>query len=70
MLEYGPYIEGVTPDNLTCNFLRFDYNETRIDKLINKFLNNTKRNITQAFTVEFDTIKDKLRNPVEYMEIE
>lgn len=68
VLEYGPYVESYTPLFITSAFQQFDYNEQRIDKLINKFLNNQKRQITQAILVDFDDIKNNLVNPINFIQ--
>ena len=66
ILEYGP----VNPDfdllpfqyNITYN--RIEYNQGKIERAIDKFLNNPKRVITQANVVELEDIIDYLINPI------
>lgn len=67
IIEYGPYVDMMTPSFQTCSFQQFQYSEQKIDKIIAKFLNNPKRNITQAMIVEFEDIEDKLINPVDLL---
>lgn len=48
--------------------MRFDYSEQKIDKIIEKFLNQPKREITQAMLVDLDSIRDKIFNVMDLLE--
>lgn len=65
--EYGP----ITPDLMqlpltyTINYSRFEYNQGKIERIIDKFLNNPKRMISQAQIVELQDIIKYLVNPID-----
>ena len=67
VLEYGP----ITPDlsllplNYNISYSRFEYNEYKIERIIDKFLNNPKRGITQARVVELADIRQYMINPID-----
>lgn len=63
MIVFGP----VTPDidilsnNVNMSYQRFDFNQGKIERLIDKFLNDTKKCITQASVVEYEDIRDFIK---------
>lgn len=62
-INYGP----VTPDidilpfNINLNYSRFEYNQSKLMRSIDKFLNDPKKMITQADVVEYDSIEHNIR---------
>ena len=68
MIEYGPSVPdiGLLPSSANLSYTRFDYNEYKIEKIIDKFLNNPKRVITQAEVVQsnalIETILESVNN--------
>ena len=66
MLEYGPIVPDLEllpfPYNISYN--RIEYNQGKIERTIDKFLNNPKRLITQARIVELAEISEYLINPI------
>lgn len=63
IVEYGPYNKEFKPDHIIYLFDRFDYNESRIEKRIDKFLTSSNRAITQAEEVEEQEIISCLISP-------
>lgn len=67
ILDYGP----VTPDlellpiNYNIKYSRIEYNQSKIERIIDKFLNDAKRCITQAKVVELEDIYEFLINPID-----
>lgn len=63
-VEFGPSIndDGDVPSKIVSHYTRFEYNEYKIDKLVDNFLNNKYNNITQAEVVDFETAKQYIRN--------
>ena len=53
------------PDNVTIKFSRFQYNSHKLETLIDKFLNDGKKFITQAEVVSLDDIRENLINPID-----
>ena len=65
IFEYGPCLPDFNelPKSVSCTFDREEYNEKKLSKRINMFLNNPKAEITQARVLEdeseaFDNLKD------------
>lgn len=67
ILEYGP----CTPDLLelhksyTIHYSRIEYNQGKIERTIDKFLNDPKKQITQAKVVSIEDIYGFLVNPID-----
>ena len=70
LLEYGPYSPDLEllPLNYTVKYSRFEYNQGKLERAIDKFLNDPKRMISQAQIVEFDEIRDFLVNPIDRLQ--
>lgn len=67
MIEYGPCVPDLSllQMNYQITYNRFEYNQGKIERSIDKFLNNPKRSITQAKLVELSDIYGALINPVD-----
>lgn len=67
--EYGPATPDFyeLPKSVYCNFNRIEFDERKIVNSINMFLNNSKRNITQAQVVDLDTMLDNTKSILEYI---
>ena len=67
ILEYGPCV----PDLLLLHaeyqikYNRFEFSEYKIQKRIDKFLNDGKRSITQAKITDLEAIREDLVNPID-----
>ena len=60
IIEYGPSVPdiGLLPNFVNLSYSRIDYNESKIEKAIDNFLNNPKRVITQAQIIEASDLID------------
>lgn len=69
-MEYGPATPDFNelPKSVFCSFNRIEYDERKIIKKINEFLNDVKRNITQAIEVERDLLFEDCKSILEYCE--
>jgi hypothetical protein len=67
VIEYGPSHPGfsVLPISVKQTYDRFEYNSSKIERIINKFLNDPKRLISQAEVTQFDVIREKMINPID-----
>ena len=67
MMEYGPYVPdlNILPPNYQIKYSRFDYNQSKIERLIDKFLNDPKKMITQAKVTTFAEVREFLVNPID-----
>lgn len=67
LLEYGPCVPDLTqlPMNYNIKYTRFEYNQGKIERAIDKFLNDPKRGITQAKLAYVEDIREFLVNPVD-----
>lgn len=68
ILEYGPYMDGLSPIHLIYKYQELAYNEKKLNTIINKFLNDISKNITQVREVSYDDIKDYFISPKEFMD--
>lgn len=55
------------PANVNCTFKRIEFNEKKISREIQSFLNDPKSKITQAFEIDTDEALSKCRSIIEYM---
>ena len=69
VIEYGPYVPdlSILPPNYQVKYSRFDYNQGKLEKIIDKFLNDSKKMITQAKITTLEEIREFLVNPVDRM---
>ncbi len=65
-IEYGPATPDIDilPFNVNLNYSRFEFNQYKIEKTIDRFLNDPKRGITQAEVVDIESVRDLIVNPV------
>jgi len=70
IIKYGPIIPEITVMPNTCNYTysRIDYNERKIAKQIESFLNPSNFNLVEARICELDEIKSKIRNFINCLE--
>ena len=66
ILEYGPCVPDLPllQVNYNIKYSRIEYNQGKIERAIDKFLNDPKRGITQAKLVELEDIHEFLVNPI------
>lgn len=67
VIDYGPLvpdIELLSP-NFKILYNRFEFNQQKIEKLIDRFLNDPKKEITQARVVDVTEITDLLVDPIQ-----
>ena len=69
IFEYGPCTPDFQelPKSVICTFDREEFNEIKLSNRIKQFLNAPKRNITQARTIDDETLFDSLKDIIEYM---
>lgn len=62
VVHYGPTVPdlSILPFSVTLNYNRFDYSQGKIEKIIDRFLNDPKRGITNAETTTIDSIIDNI----------
>ena len=67
VIEYGPVIPDLNtlPLDYNISYTRFEYNQGKLERIIDKFLNNPKRIITQAKVTDLDSIREFLVNPID-----
>lgn len=67
IIEYGPSTPDITllPRSISYKYDRFEFNSAKIERLIDKFLNDGKRMISQAQIVEVDDIRDFIVSPLD-----
>lgn len=69
IVEYGPAAPDFyeLPKSCFCSFSRIEYDERKIHKRIDEFLNTPKRNITQAQEVDADVFFDSCKSILDYV---
>lgn len=67
VIEYGPIVPDLNllPSAVTLKYSRFDYNQGKIERIIDKFLNDGQRAISQAEVTDFETVSSNIVNPVD-----
>lgn len=67
-MTYGPVSETTdSPHSCSCILNCFEYDEYKINKIIQTFLTDGKKRITSAMEVDMNEIKDKLRDIKEFI---
>lgn len=69
IIQYGPiYVDNVQlPTNCVYSFSEIDYNEYKIDKAIEKFINDAKFRTTQVTVVDMDDALDRIIDLREFL---
>lgn len=67
VLEYGPCLVDLDmlQNNYQIKYNKFEYNQGKLERIIDKFLNDGKRAISQAMICDLNDIVDKLINPID-----
>lgn len=67
VLEYGPCLPDmdILSSNYNIKYSRFEFNSSKIERIIDKFLNEPKRVITQAKVTDLPSIIECLVNPID-----
>lgn len=68
--EFGPIIPDSAEllPNVASLYSRFEYSDNKVTKVIDKFLNNSYRSITQARVVDISEARKNMVNILEYIE--
>lgn len=67
ILDYGPIVPDlpILPMNYQIKYSKIEYNQGKIERAIDKFLNDAKRGITQAAVTSIDAVREFLVNPID-----
>ena len=67
--QAGPFIpdfDNIT-DKVTYSFQRFEYNQNKIYKMIDNFINDSKKLITRAEIIDKDEAKIRIKDLTKYI---
>ena len=69
VFEYGPIVSDIyeLPKSVKYSYDRFEYSEYKLEKRIDKFLNNPSYGITIAEIIDDETAKANMRNITDYI---
>lgn len=65
ILQYGPIfidMEDTPLSNISVNYSEIDYNSSKLEKIIDRFINNPKYLVSQVVEIDLETAKSKIRN--------
>lgn len=64
IVVFGPIVPDIEqlPKSSSCTYNRFEFNEFKITKAVDKFLNNQYAKITQAQCISVEEAKKNIRN--------
>ena len=67
IIEFGPVNTDINelPDKVIYNYQRFEFNQGKIIKIINKFINDEI--VSQVQEIDFDTAKNVVKNLIDYV---
>lgn len=67
VLEYGPCLVDfdMLQNNYQIKYNKFEYNQGKLERIIDKFLNDGKRGISQAMICTIEEIIENLVNPID-----
>lgn len=62
-INFGPVTPEVDilPFNINLTYARFEFNQAKLMRAIDKFLNDPKKMITQADVIEIDSIQEGIQ---------
>jgi hypothetical protein len=69
IIQYGPvYVDNVQPPtNCIYTFTEIDFSDYKIDKTIEKFINDPKFRTTQVTQIEFEDAMDRITDLREFI---
>lgn len=68
VFEYGPTCHsGILEKSVNCSFMRINYTDAKIGKIIKGFLNNPYHNITQAKEITIEEALEHCDDMLLYM---
>ena len=69
ILEYGPIVPDIKtlPNSVICDYTKMEFTEGKIGKIVEKFLNDSRRQITQAREVDIEEALGNCRSLLEYI---
>lgn len=69
VIEYGPLQIDSTEllSKVYYSYNRFDFNDGKITRLIDNFINDTKKFVTQVELISVDTAKSRIKDLVQYL---
>lgn len=69
IIEYGPIIPDIEelPNYVSYTYKMIEYDEYKLEKIIDAFLNNSKRAIESAEVISFEQAKESIRNMVDFI---
>lgn len=67
VVEYGPAHPDISilPNSITYKYDRFEFNFGKIERIIDKFLNDGKRMISQASVVDVEDVRGFIISPLD-----
>lgn len=68
IFSFGPFVPDtdMLPDEISCNYQKIDYNEKKIIGIINLWLNDKKKKLTQVKNVDIQECSNAYKNIIEY----
>lgn len=70
VIQYGPvYIDQdtVVPTNVSYTYTEFDFNQRKLDNIIDKFINDPKFGTKQCVEIDLDTAKERIIDLREFL---
>lgn len=64
ILQCGPYADYEL-SSLSIQYKKIDFQESKLKRIIDSFLNNPKAEIIQAEQISIDEVFDEIKNPLE-----
>lgn len=63
-INFGPVTPeiDILPFNINLTYARFEFNQTKLMRAIDKFLNDPKKMITQAEVIELEVIQNSIND--------
>ena len=64
ILQYGPIFidEDIPLSNVSAYYSEIDYSSSKLEKIIDKFINNPKYLVSQVTEIDLETAKSKIKN--------
>ena len=69
VIQYGPvYVDNVQPPtDCSYTFSEFDFSDYKIDKIIDKFINDPKFKTTQVKETDFEDASNRITDLMEFL---
>ena len=69
IIQYGPINIEIDelPDKVCYSYQRIEYNQSRLSKIIDKYINDSYKHVTQVTLIDIEDVKSNIKDLLRYV---